>query len=52
MTPPLFLSVFAAYVVAMIGLSLWIARRQRSGEDFLLGDRSIELRQRQGRSIR
>lgn len=43
MTPNLFLSVFGAYVLAMIGLSVWIARRQHSGEDFLLGDRSITL---------
>ena len=43
MTPALFLSVFAAYVLALIGLSVWIARRQSSGEDFLLGDRSITM---------
>jgi SSS family solute:Na+ symporter len=43
MTPALFLSVFAAYVLAMIALSVWIGRRQRSGEDFLLGDRSITV---------
>jgi SSS family solute:Na+ symporter len=27
----------------MIGLSIWIGRKQKSGEDFLLGDRSIPL---------
>ncbi|MGI9456775.1 MAG: sodium:solute symporter family protein, partial [Aeoliella sp.] len=41
MTHGLFLSVFVAYVLILIGLSLWIARRQRSAEDFLLGNRSI-----------
>ena len=43
MTPTLFLTVFFLYVLAMIGLSLWISRRQKSGEDFLLGNRSIPL---------
>ncbi|MDC0935149.1 sodium:solute symporter family protein [Pirellulales bacterium] len=41
MTHGLFLSVFVAYVLVLIGLSLWIARLQRSAEDFLLGNRSI-----------
>lgn len=43
MTPLLFLSVFSLYVLAMIGVSIWIARRQKSGEDILLGNRSIPL---------
>lgn len=43
MNPSLFLTVFLLYVLAMIGLSIWIARRQKSGEDFLLGNRSIPL---------
>jgi len=43
MTPALFLTVFGLYVLSMIGMSVWIARRQRSGEDFLLGNRSIPL---------
>jgi SSS family solute:Na+ symporter len=43
MTPLLFLTVFGSYVLAMIGLSIWIARRQKSGEDILLGNRSIPL---------
>ena len=43
MSPTLFLTVFGLYVTAMIVMSVWIARRQRSGEDFLLGNRSIPL---------
>lgn len=41
MSGKLFLTVFLGYVLSMIGLSLWIARRQRSAEDFLLGNRRI-----------
>ena len=43
MTPTLFLTVFAVYVIGMIVLSLWISRKQSSGEDFLLGNRSVPL---------
>ncbi|WDI43746.1 sodium:solute symporter family protein [Bremerella sp. P1] len=43
MSPTLFLSVFLLYILGMIGLSVWISRRQNSGEDFLLGNRSIPL---------
>jgi len=43
MSPTLFLSVFAIYIVGMIVLSVWISRRQTSGEDFLLGNRSVPL---------
>lgn len=43
MSAAVFLTVFLAYVIAMIALSVWIARSQKSGEDFLLGNRSIPL---------
>ncbi|PQO26379.1 sodium:proline symporter [Blastopirellula marina] len=43
MSPALFLVVFLLYVLTMIGLSIWISRWQTSGEDFLLGNRSIPL---------
>ncbi len=41
MSASLFLPIFLAYVGAMIGLSMWLARKQKSGEDFLLGNRNI-----------
>ncbi len=41
MSTSLFLIVFFLYIVAMIGLSIWISRKQQSGEDFLLGNRSV-----------
>jgi SSS family solute:Na+ symporter len=37
----LFLISFLAYIVAMIGLSMYISRKQKSGEDFLLGNRQV-----------
>lgn len=43
MDPTLFLTVFSLYIIGMIGLSIWISRSQDSGEDFLLGDRSVPL---------
>lgn len=43
MNPTLFLTVFGLYVLAMIALSIRISRRQTTGEDFLLGNRSIPL---------
>ena len=43
MDATLFLSVFGLYVLSMIGLSIWISRSQDSGEDFLLGNRSVPL---------
>ncbi len=36
-----FLIVFFAYIGAMIAFSLWLARKQKSGEDFLLGNRGV-----------
>ncbi|WP_286233891.1 sodium:solute symporter family protein [Thalassotalea sediminis] len=39
----IFFVAFALYVLAMIGLSWWVSRRQKSGEDFLLGGRSLPL---------
>lgn len=43
MTPGLFLSVFSLYVAGMVILSIRLSRKQRSGEDFLLGNRSVPL---------
>ncbi|MFY0652855.1 MAG: sodium:solute symporter family protein [Cyclobacteriaceae bacterium] len=43
MSSALFLTVFTLYVVGMIGLSIWISRKQKSGEDFLLGNRSVPM---------
>lgn len=36
-----FLIVFAAYIAIMIGMSIFISRKQKTGEDFLLGNRSV-----------
>lgn len=41
MSASLFLTVFFLYLLSMIALSLWISRKQKSGEDFLLGNRSV-----------
>ncbi|MDH3246107.1 MAG: sodium:solute symporter family protein [Saprospiraceae bacterium] len=41
MSASLFLFVFFLYVGGMIVFSLWLSRKQRSGEDFLLGNRSV-----------
>lgn len=43
MSAALFFTVFFVYIAGMIGISLWISRRQTSGEDFLLGNRKIPL---------
>lgn len=39
----IFFLAFVLYVLAMIALSWWVSRRQKSGEDFLLGGRSLPL---------
>ncbi|MCM8530302.1 MAG: sodium:solute symporter family protein [Lentisphaeraceae bacterium] len=41
LNPTLFLTVFAVYIAIMIGMSIFISRKQTSGEDFLLGNRSV-----------
>lgn len=41
MNSTLFLVVFLSYIGSMIIFSLWLSRRQKSGEDFLLGNRSV-----------
>ncbi|NND06880.1 MAG: sodium:solute symporter family protein [Saprospiraceae bacterium] len=41
MSTGLFLAVFAIYILGMIALSVWVSRKQKSGEDFLLGNRGI-----------
>ena len=41
LNPTLFLTVFAIYIAIMIGMSIIISKKQTSGEDFLLGNRSV-----------
>lgn len=41
MSTSLFLTVFSIYILGMIILSVWVSRKQTSGEDFLLGNRGI-----------
>ncbi len=41
MTPLLFLTCFAIYIIGMIGFGWWVSRRQFSRDDFLLGGRKI-----------
>lgn len=38
-----FLAVFAGYVILMIALGWFVSRRHKSGEDFLLGGRSLPV---------
>ena len=39
----LFLSVFVGYIVFLIALGWFVSRRQKSGEDFLLGGRGLSV---------
>ena len=41
MSPTLFLTCFGIYVVAITLFGSWIARRNQSGDEFLLGGRSL-----------
>ena len=41
LNPKLFLMVFAVYIGIMIAMSIVISKKQNSGEDFLLGNRSV-----------
>lgn len=41
MTTTLFFSAFGVYLLALIVLSSWLAKRQKSGDDFLLAGRSV-----------
>ncbi len=41
MSPELFLTCFAVYVTAMIVFGWWVSRKQTTGDDFLLGGRSV-----------
>ncbi len=43
MSPTLFLICFFAYVAGMIAFGWWMSRRRQSGDDFLLGGRSLPL---------
>lgn len=41
LSSPVYLPVLLAVLAAMLGLGVWVARRARSGEDFLLAGRSL-----------
>lgn len=43
MSPTLFLTCFGIYVVAITVFGSWIAREKQSGDEFLLGGRSLPL---------
>lgn len=43
MTPTLFLTCFGIYIVGVTIFGAWVSRRKQSGEDFLLGGRSLPL---------
>lgn len=43
MESTLFLSVFVGYILFLIGLGWFVSRRQKSGEDFLLGGRGLPV---------
>ena len=43
MPPTLFLTCFGLYVVAITIFGTWIARRNQTGDEFLLGGRSLPL---------
>jgi SSS family solute:Na+ symporter len=43
MNSPIFLVGFILYAIAMIWLGWYVSRNQKSGEDFLLGGRSLPL---------
>lgn len=36
-----YLGIFAAFLLAMLGLGIWVARRVSTGEDFIMGGRSL-----------
>jgi Na+/proline symporter len=36
-----YLAIFAGFLVAMLGLGIWVARRVSTGEDFIMGGRSL-----------
>jgi SSS family solute:Na+ symporter len=41
--PTLFLTCFFFYITGMIAFGCWVSRKKQSGEDFLLGGRSLPL---------
>jgi SSS family solute:Na+ symporter len=43
MSPALFLTCFGIYVVAITIFGAWIARKNPSGDEFLLGGRNLPL---------
>lgn len=43
MSPTLFLTCFFIYIAAMIAFGCWVSRKKQSGDDFLLGGRSLPL---------
>lgn len=42
-SPTVFLIIFGIYILAMIVMSIYISKKQESGEDFLLGGRSVPI---------
>ncbi|MCC5825716.1 sodium:solute symporter family protein [Alkalimonas sp.] len=46
-----FYLLFSLYITALIGLSLWLSRRQKSGEDFLLAGRNVSTRLSLGTTV-
>lgn len=43
MTPTFFLTCFGIYIVGVTVFGAWISRKKQTGEDFLLGGRSLPL---------
>lgn len=43
MNTSIFLTALAVYIVALIGLSIFVSRRNKSGEDFLLAGRGLPI---------
>ncbi|MCH8539010.1 MAG: sodium:solute symporter family protein, partial [Alkalimonas sp.] len=44
MSTTLFFGAFGVYVIALVALSSWLAKRQKSGDDFLLAGRTVSTR--------
>lgn len=46
-----FYLLFSLYILALIAMSLWLSRRQKSGEDFLLAGRNVSTRLSLGTTV-
>ncbi|MEE2000515.1 sodium:solute symporter family protein [Alkalimonas sp. MEB108] len=46
-----FYLLFSLYIIALIALSLWLSRHQKSGEDFLLAGRNVSTRLSLGTTV-